>query len=295
MHSHPVPGRYPRLAALVAATPYSSAACAHVEAGVWPIDPFGAALLALLAAAYAIGHWRLNSRSVVRGQRRARALWFWTGWGALGVALGPPLEALTAVSFAAHMTQHELMMLVAAPLLVLARPLGTLLWGLPRSCSSIVKARGVRAAAGRMSAPLAAWLLHALVLWGWHLPVAFEAGLRSEPVHWLQHLSFFAAAVIFWWSVLVGGRSAEHRGIALLSVFTTAIHTTVLGMLLTFSTRLWYPTYAAAASPWGLSAIEDQQLGGLVMWVPGGMVFAAAGLALAAAWLKGAELSRSAR
>lgn len=129
---------------------------------------------------------------------------------------------------------------------------------------------------------------------GWHVPAAFEAGLKSEPLHWLQHVSFFTASVIFWWSIFAGGRSGEKRGVALLSVFTTAVHTTVLGVLLTFSTRLWYPTYAGAANPWALSAIEDQQLGGLVMWVPGGMVFLAAGIALTALWLKEAEL-RAAR
>ena len=209
---------------------------------------------------------------------------------ALAVALGPPLEALTPVSFAAHMTQHEIMMLAAAPLLVMARPLGTLLWGLPQAFTRVVKAPAVRSAAAWLSAPLVAWLTHAAVLWGWHVPAAFEAGLQSEPVHWLQHVSFFAAAVIFWWSVFAGGRSGERRGIALLSVFTTAVHTTVLGVLLTFSTKIWYPTYAAAASPWGLSAIEDQQLGGLIMWVPGGMVFLAAGLGLAALWLKESEM-----
>jgi putative membrane protein len=77
-------------------------------------------------------------------------------------------------------------------------------------------------------------------------------------------------------------------------VFTTAVHTTVLGALLTFSATIWYPTYAASASPWGLSPIEDQQLGGLIMWVPGGMVFLAAGIALAALWLKDSEI-RAAR
>ena len=259
---------------------------------LWRIDPLGAALLALLAGVYALGQWRVSRRS--RGEHRTRALCFWAGWAALAVALGPPLEALTPVSFAAHMTQHEIMMLAAAPLLVMARPLGTLLWGLPQALTGVVKAPVVRRAAGWLAAPLAAWLTHAVVLWGWHVPAAFEAGLRSEPVHWLQHVSFFAAAIIFWWSVFAGGRSGERRGIALLSVFTTAIHTTVLGVLLTFSTKIWYPTYAAAASPWDLSAIEDQQLGGLIMWVPGGMVFLAAGVALAALWLKASEM-RAAR
>ena len=259
---------------------------------LWTLDPFGAAVLALFAGVYARGQLRLARRS--HGERGTRAACFWAGWIALALALGPPLEALTPVSFAAHMTQHEIMMLAAAPLLVIARPLGTLLWGLPQSFAVVVKAAAVRRAAAWLSGPLVAWLTHAAVLWGWHVPVAFEAGLRSEPVHWLQHLSFFLAAVIFWWSVFSGDRSGARRGIALVSVFTTAIHTTVLGALLTFSTSVWYATYAAAAPAWGLSAIEDQQLGGLIMWVPGGMVFLAAGLSLAALWLRASEL-RAAR
>jgi cytochrome c oxidase assembly factor CtaG len=269
-----------------------AARCAHAhtsaEASATAFDPVGAALLAIIGGAYAVGQWRLARRS--RGEQGTRAACFWSGWVALAVALGPPLDALTPVSFAAHMTQHEIMMLVAAPLLVVARPLGTLLWGLPEAFSQVVKASAVRRTAGWASAPVAAWLAHTVVLWGWHVPAAFEAGLRSDAVHWLQHSSFFLAAVIFWWSVFAGGRSGARRGIAILSVFATAVHTTALGALLTFSTTIWYATYATSATPWGLSAIEDQQLGGLIMWVPGGMVFLAAGLALAALWLKESEM-----
>ena len=267
---------------------------------LWSIDPYGAVLMTLLALAYARGQLGLLRRAGARAQRRARAASFWIGWTALAIALGPPLDALTAVSFAAHMGQHEIMMLVAAPLLVMARPLGVLLWGLPnglaRCAAAIVQARAVRRAAAWMCAPLAAWVIHAGVLWGWHVPMAFEAGLASEAMHWLQHASFFAAALIFWGSVFARGLAGERRGPAIISVLTTAIHTTLLGTLLTISARVWYPTYAEAANPWHLSAIEDQQLGGLIMWVPGGMIFVIVGVALMALWLKevGARGSRDA-
>jgi len=246
----------------------------------WAVDPLGAALLALLAGVYASGQWRLARRG--HSTRGASMVYFWVGWLALLIALAPPLEGWTEVSFAAHMAQHEIMMLVAAPLLVLARPLGTLLWGLPSAFASIAKSRTLRAFAAGLSAPLTAWIVHAAILWGWHVPIAFEAALKAEAVHWLQHSSFFAAAVIFWWSVFHGSRAGGRRGIALLSVFTTAIHTTVLGVLLTFSGRIWYPGYAHAANPWALSPLEDQQLGGLIMSVPGGMVFVVAGLVVTA-------------
>src|SRR5829696_6400488 len=128
------------------------------DASAIGFDPFGVSLLLIFAAAYAIGQWRLARRS--RGEHMTRAACFWSGWVALAAALGPPLHALTPVSFAAHMTQHEIMMLVAAPLLVLARPLGTLLWGLPEVFSAVVKARAVRRAAAWVSAPVAACLTH---------------------------------------------------------------------------------------------------------------------------------------
>jgi cytochrome c oxidase assembly factor CtaG len=251
------------------------------------------ALIAGLGLAYACGSWRLSRRSPLRSQRHARAALFWTGWALLAIALGPPLDGWSSRSFAAHMIQHEIMMLLAAPLLVMAKPFGVVLWGLPeraaRALAGTAQARTTRWLARRLSSPLGAWLVHAIVLWGWHAPLAFEAALARPAVHWLQHTSFFVSALFFWWSVFAAGRLAERRGAAIVSVFTTGMHTSVLGALLTFSTRLWYPAYAPGFAAWNLTAIEDQQLGGLVMWVPGGIVFLIAGLALTGMWLKEAE------
>ena len=271
-----------------AATAYPSAAFAHVVTGrgegVAVADVLGTSLLVVLALVFAVGQWQVARRS--RASHSHHALCFWDGWSVLALSLGPPLDEWSNLSFAAHMTQHELMMIVAAPVLVAARPLGTLLWGLPRPLGDLMTSSAVRRLGTWLSAPLAAWIVHALVLWAWHLPSAFEAGLRSVPVHWLQHTSFFAAAVIYWWSVFSSSERGLHKGLALLSVFTTAIHTAVLGMLLTFSSHVWYATYTHAHNPWALSALEDQQLGGLIMWVPGGVVFIVAAMVVGAAWLK---------
>ena len=249
-------------------------------------------LLAVLALAYARGSWLL-SRGKPRRERFRRGVYFWTGWASLVIALVPPIETWTAHSFAAHMIQHELMMLIGAPLLVIARPFGVVLWGLPetvaRALRGAAQTRTVRSLARQLCSPLVAWLVHAVVLWGWHVPIAFEAALASPFVHWMQHTSFFVAAVLFWWSVFAAGPFAQRRGTAIVSVFTTAVHTGVLGALMTFSTRVWYPTYAPGFDEWGLTALEDQQLGGLVMWVPGGTVFLIVGLALTAIWLKEAQ------
>ena len=273
----------------------ASPALAHPAsaAGTGFFDVSAVVLLVVLGLAYARGTWMLGGGKAPRAKRYKPAAFFWAGWTSLAISLGPPLEGWTSRSFAAHMIQHELMMLVAAPFLVLAKPFGVLLWGLPTwladVLSGLVRTRAMRWLAPHLCSPLVAWLVHAAVLWGWHVPSAFEAALQHSAVHWIQHTSFFISAAIFWWSVFAAGPLSERRGAAILSVFTTAVHTSVLGALLTFSTRLWYPTYAPGFDAWGLTAIEDQQLGGLVMWVPGGTVFLIVGLTLTGMWLKEAE------
>lgn len=282
---------------LLAAALFCSNAHAHTAAsgpdGGEAADPLGLALLALAAWLY----WRGSRRLASRRATRRRTMLFAGGWAALLAAFGPPLEALTATSFAAHMIQHEILMLVAAPLLVLSRPIGVLLWGMPqalrRACAAAGRRPALRRALAVASAPLGAWLLHLFALWAWHVPAAFEAALRHDGVHWLQHLTFFLAAVFFWHSVLAAGRGGAQRGAAVLSIFASALHTGLLGALLTFSSRPWYPGYAGGSG--GLTALEDQQLGGLIMWVPGGLVFVAAGLAIAALGLAATPVAPSRR
>ena len=132
-----------------------------------------------------------------------------------------------------------------------------------------------------LTAPLAAWLVHAIALWLWHVPTLFEAALASPGVHTLQHTSFLLAALVYWWSVAGSGGSGRHRGAAMLSLFTTMIHTGALGALLTLSPVAWYTAYAGRTAAFGLDPLEDQQLGGLVMWIPAGFAYVACGLATA--------------
>jgi cytochrome c oxidase assembly factor CtaG len=181
--------------------------------------------------------------------------------------------------------QHELLLLLAAPLLVAGRPLAVFVWTFPsggrKRIGRIVNSAFIRWPWRALNQPLAAWTIHALVLWAWHFPSLFQASLDDEGVHTLQHLSFFASALLFW-SSLIGAHSQWQRGSAVLSILTTAIHTGMLGALLTFSTTLWYPAYSDTTLRWGYTALEDQQLGGLIMWVPAGFLFVFVGLAFAA-------------
>lgn len=244
----------------------------------------------LLVLAGLLRLWR--QAGVGAGLGRGRAACFLAGWIVLGLAILSPLDALGKVLFWVHMVQHEALLLLAAPLLVLSRPLAAMVWGLPagwrRGAAASARRLGLDGAMRWFTRPFTAWWVHAVVLWGWHAPVLFEAALAQRWVHELQHASFFASALAFWWALLEAHGGSRRQAAAVLSLFTTLLHTSVLGALLTFSQRPWYGSYEATAPAWGLDALEDQQLGGLIMWVPGGMVFLAAALALLAAWLRAA-------
>jgi putative membrane protein len=254
----------------------------------WTFEPWVIACLLLSAAAYGLGLARLwRHAGTGRGVSRGQALAFAGGWLSLVIALVSPLDALGVQLFSAHMLQHELLMVVSAPLLCLSRPLVLWTWALPpaarRGVGRWTGRAGWRVFWGALTAPLTTWSLHAVALWGWHLPLLFEAALHDDGVHTLQHLSFLGTALLFWWSALKPSARAA-QGKALLYLFTTMVHTGALGALLTLSSVLWYPSYQASASALGLDPLEDQQLGGLVMWVPAGMAYVAAGLVLAVRW-----------
>ncbi len=249
--------------------------------------------LATGAAMYAVGVCTLWRRA---GAGQGVTLWqavaFVVGWLALVGALLSPLDALSDVLFAAHMTQHELIMLVAAPLLVVARPAAAVLWALPQAQRRTIQAwrsPGVLRWWQRATAPVVVLVLHGLVVWIWHLPRLFEAALQSEAVHALQHLMFFWTASLFWWALVHGRYGTLGYGVSVAFVFATAVHSSLLGALLTFAPAPWYPTYQATAPAAGVDALADQQLAGLLMWVPAGVLLMLAGLALFAAWLGALE------
>jgi putative membrane protein len=222
---------------------------------------------------------------------RKHILAFWGGWLALGMALVSPLHTLGAALFSAHMIQHEVLMLVAAPLLVLGRPLRFFLWALPLPWRRRVGkwGKGVQRGWQGLTHPLVAWAIHAITLWIWHVPQLFQATLTSELVHAGQHLSFLGSALCFWWSLIHGRQGLQSYGIAVLAVFATALHSSMLGVLMTVATSPWYPAYTRTTAVWGLTPLEDQQLGGLIMWVPAGMLYLLAALVLGAGWLHEAE------
>lgn len=260
----------------------------------WTWDPLPLATICFTLGCYGWGlarSWRAAGVGV--GIKPREAACFVLGECALGLALLSPLDGLSDSLFSAHMSQHELLMVVAAPFFVLGRPLTAYLWALPRT-QRVRVGRALQRAPVRwswqfVSAPLFVLVLHAIVRWLWHLPALFESAMRNEALHAFQHFTFFLTAALFWWALIHGRYGKAGYGLAVLFVFATALHTSVLGALIAIAPRLLYPIYGARAAALGWQPLEDQALAGLMMWVPSGVLFTLGGLALFAAWLGEAE------
>jgi putative membrane protein len=256
----------------------------------WSWDPLVSASLAISAGLYGRGLMRLwRTPAGRRTVRPWQAAAFAAGWLSLVIALISPLDVLSDILFSAHMTQHELLMVIAAPLMVLGRPLIVMLWafgaGHRQRLTVWTRTPLVARTWQGVTGPLTVWVLHGLALWIWHLPVLYQAALESDAVHVVQHLSFFITAALFWWALVHGRYGRIGYGMAVLFVFTTALHSGALGALFTFGSEVMYPLYAERSAAFGVSALEDQQLAGLIMWIPFSLTFLVVGLALFAAWL----------
>jgi putative membrane protein len=260
----------------------------------WTWEPYTIALLLASAIAYALGTRAMwKHAGVDRGIRVWQAAAFGAGLLSIAAALISPIAWLSGILFSVHMTQHEILMLVSAPLLVFGHPLLAILWAVPRSTRVAwgrwTQSRPVAVAWRGLTGPLAVFLLHGLAIWAWHIPQLYEAALHSDGIHALEHFSFVITAALFWWGMVHGRYGRIGYGVAVLYIFLTAVHSSILGALMTVAPGVWYPAYAAAGAAWHVNALEDQQLAGLLMWVPSGVVFIVFGLALFAAWLGESE------
>jgi putative membrane protein len=276
--------------ALLTATP----AWALTETGnglgnQWTWPPAIVIPLLLMAGLYLLGALRM----VRRTSHRRTLVWpivsFALGWISLVIALDSPIHELGEQLFWVHMTQHEILMLISAPLLVLGRPMVAFLWAFPPAwrdaAAHVGRLRMVKKGWAFVSAPLSAWLVSALALWIWHVPWLFDQTLRSDWIHAAQHTTFLVTALIFWWPVMNRTPALNYGG-GVLYVFTTILHTSVLGALLTFAPRPWYSSYVTSAPAWHLTALEDQQIGGLIMWIPAGTLLLIVALVLLVKWLQ---------
>lgn len=262
----------------------------------WHIDPL--VLLALLGVgvAYGLGMRGLRARAPFSpSQRRSTAL-FLAGYLTLVVALLSPLHNLGEQIFSVHMLQHLLLTQVAAPLLLWASSMPVMLWALPeRDRPWIGHLAGTRAPLGRalrlVTHPVIAWTLYLVAQWLWHQPWAYQWALESHWAHYAEHLSFFGAALLFWWPVVGAAPLGSPLGYParLLYTFLAWIPNTVLGAGITLSVGLLYPHYARTAEELGIDAHGDQVLAGLIMWVPGDVLFLVILLVLLASYLRQEE------
>jgi cytochrome c oxidase assembly factor CtaG len=246
--------------------------------------------LGVALAVYGIGLARVwRHAGIGRGVTRLQAAAFAAGWLVLAGSLSAAMDELTDRWLAAHMAQHELLIVVAAPLIAFSAPLVAALWALPASrrngAVAAVRSPVLVGFWGALTAPLTVFLLHGAALWIWHLPALYDLALASESVHLFEHVCFFGTAALFGGGIAHGRYGRAGYGAAVVYVFATAAHSGVLGALLTVSPRVLYAPYLIS-HPSGITPLEDQQLAGLLMWVPAGVAFVVGALVLFAAWLR---------
>ena len=216
----------------------------------WALDP---ALLASLAALPVLFLWLRRYIG-----RPGSVPLFAAGWAVLVVAFVSPLCALSAALFSARVAHHVLLVAVAAPLFALANPL-----------------RGRM----RLSHPGFWLLMHALLLWFWHAPMPYAAALADDGLYWLMQLSLIASAFLFWAAVLEPRNAGIEAGLMMLAAM---MQMGLLGALITFAPRPLYAAHFLPPEAFGMTALADQQLAGLIMWAPGALPYLLAALIIVA-------------
>jgi cytochrome c oxidase assembly factor CtaG len=267
-----------------------------MTAAATPLDWTGGPALAWVACA-ALLYWLGGRGRSPRTADRRRTAAFAAGLAAILIALDSPLDDLADQLFWAHMTQHVILITVAPPLLALARPWTRMWHGLPLRlrrpvARALVRDPGLaplRGAAGFLAKPVPSWLLFNLTFLAWHLPALYDAALSSGPLHALQHLTFFATALLFWTRVIDSPpwRSPLSDLGRIAYMTSTLVLGWVLAIVLALAGSPLYSAYADQASrPGGISAFTDQQLAAGVMWVPGSIAYTVAIVVIAYRWLE---------
>jgi putative membrane protein len=255
----------------------------------WNLDPL--LLVGLLSVV-----WVYRRGVLGRADRDNLQTWcFAAAIAIFTLALVSPLDGLSGSLASAHMVQHMTLVVVAAPLLAVSAPGVVLIRGSPlwlkRTIGRWRRRLRLTPSVLRLTRdPIIVWTLHVATLWFWHAALPYEAALASPALHALEHASLLGTAMLFW-RVAISARTHDRRssGSGVLLVFAMALQSVFLAALLTFADSAWYPTYTETAGTWGLQPLVDQQLAGVIMWVPAGLVYASAGVALFVRWIRGTE------
>jgi cytochrome c oxidase assembly factor CtaG len=287
-----------RLLAGLALLLFAAPAVAHggSDAGPpgWTLSPDLVLPLGLGLLIYLVGWARLSKRA----SSPVRPALFLSGWTVLALSLTSPLHEAGERSFTMHMIEHELIMLVSTLLLASSNSGGVLAWGLPRQIRLALAGSWkspLQRLWKRLTEPVTATAIQAVILWAWHAPVLFDLALESFGWHIAQHSCFFLSSLLFWWAMLHPRERSSGYGVSAACLFATSLIGGALGALMSFSASPWYSQYAAMGMTGvGLNPVDDQRLAGLIMWIPGGLVHGAAALALAYKWLKSSEAGHAA-
>ncbi len=290
------------IAALAVATTGLPVALAHGPeqssglASAWSLSPWLLVPGAVLLTLYAVGLARLWSRAGIgHGLGRWEACSFAAGVAALFLATVWPLDALGESSLAAHMAQHMLLLAFAPPLLLAGRPLAVIAHSLPRAWSGGAYRLAAEPANRLAPALAAATAAHVAVMAIWHLPSATAAALGNDALHWAMHGSFLLAGLWFWAAVFRRVRDPDTgAGAGVVAIVAVMMQMGFVGALLTFATRPLYPVYVERAAAAGISSLADQQLAGLIMWVPACLPYLLGGVWLVQRALERAERRSSA-
>jgi len=266
----------------------------------WNFAPEVVIPLGALLGLYMVGRGRLMDRAKYSTKAGGRTALFLLGMGALALALMSPIDTFSQDLFFVHMVQHLLLTMVAAPLLLLSAPVAEYMWALPDpvrlSAGRWLSRRGVvRQALKGATMPVAAWLLFGAVMWSWHVPDAYDAALRSGVVHLAEHLTMFGAGVLFWWPVIGPPplRTLLPYPLRFLYLFMAMFQSIILGSILTFAGDSIYSYYRESPGHFGLSLADDQQLAGILMWLPGSFIHLTALLTLLYLWLDREEREKA--
>lgn len=243
-------------------------------AAAWNFDPALLTVLITTAGAYALAVRRWEPKQ--RSEPSPRPWAFVAGWTILAIAFVSPLCNLSVALFSARIGQHMVLTLLSAPLLIVGG-------------ADLVLARafGLSAAHPSKLEAVASTLLFAFALWFWHTPGPYDATLQSHTIYWSMKISFLATSLMLW-RCLLRDLSSD-PGPALAASLFTALQMTGLGGLLAFTPRLLFSTHLTTTEVWGLSPLQDQQLGGLIMWVPFGILLSIHAVGAIAAFMQNAE------
>ncbi|MFC2023372.1 cytochrome c oxidase assembly protein [Chloroflexota bacterium] len=256
----------------------------------WSWRPEIMLTLGSATALHLVGRWRLKQRGGSRTVPAWRSVAYLGGLAVLWVALMSPIDVMSGQFFYMHMVQHLLLVMIAPPLLWIGNPMPVAMWGMPPALRLEV-GRWLRPDAEfrrvvrSLTTPGLAWIYFVAALVGWHEPVAYNAALQHELVHDLEHLTFYGTAMLLWWHIIGAAPHIHKRmpvGVRIAYALSVVPVNMLTGVAIAFASEPLYNYYSGVPRLGRLTLLEDQMLGGVIMWIPGSMMYLIAALILVA-------------